>query len=125
MDLPAYAVQALRRHRTRSGAIPHPATLLFTDTEAHPLRKSNFTRRTWHPLLKKAKLPKVKFHSLRHSHITTLLATGGNLKAVSERVGHSCTSMTADVYAHAVEGMQGELAAKLDQLFRPASRSRS
>ncbi len=60
---------------------------------------------------------RVKFHSLRHSHITTLLADGGNLTAVSQRAGHSRTSMTADVYAHAVEGMQQELAARLDRLF--------
>ena len=46
-----------------------------------------------------------------------LLAAGANLKAVSERVGHSRTSMTLDVYSHAVEGMQRELANTLDQLF--------
>jgi integrase len=39
------------------------------------------------------------------------------VKAIAERVGHSRTSMTADVYAHAVKGMQGELTDKLDRLF--------
>ncbi len=117
VDLPAYAVEALREHRKRRAATPHPATLVFTDTEGKPLRKSNFTRRMWHPLLAKAGLPRVKFHSLRHSHVTALLAAGGNLKAVSERVGHSRTSMTADVYGHAVEGMQRELADRLERLF--------
>ncbi len=68
-------------------------------------------------MLEEAKLPKVKFHSLRHSHITALLADGAPLTAVSERVGHSRTSMTTDVYAHAVEGMQRELANKLDRLY--------
>ncbi len=80
------------------------------------MRKSNFTRRVWRPLLAKAGLPRVKFHSLRHSHVTELLASGANLKAVSDRVGHSRTSMTADVYAHAVEGAQKELAETLDTL---------
>ena len=45
------------------------------------------------------------------------LASGGNLKAVSDRVGHSRMSMTADVYAHSVEGMQGELVNTMDRLF--------
>ena len=117
IDLPGYAVTALRAHRGRQTATPHPTVLVFTDTEGNPLRKSNFTRRVWHRWLKSAELPRVKFHSLRHSHITALLADGGNLKAVAERVGHSRTSMTADVYAHAVEGMQQELAARLDRLF--------
>ena len=49
--------------------------------------------------------------------MTALLAAGGNLKAVSERVGHSRTSMTADVHGHAVEGMQRELADRLERLF--------
>ncbi len=117
MDLPDSAVRTLRALRRRLPAIPHPTMLIFTDTEGNPLRKSNFTRRVWHPLLHDAGLPPVTFHSLRHSHITMLLAAGGNLKAVSERVGHSRTSMTADVYAHAVEGMQAELASTLDQLL--------
>ena len=117
VDLPRYAVEALKAHRSQQPAIPHPATLVFTDTSGNPLRRSNFTRRVWHKLLEKAKLPRVKFHSLRHSHITTLLAEGANLKAVSDRVGHSRTSMTADVYAHAVQGMQRELADTLDRLY--------
>lgn len=117
VDLPRYAVEALRAYRSKQPATPHPATLIFTDTLGHPLRRSNFTRRVWHKLLEKSNLPRVKFHSLRHSHITTLLAEGANLKAVSERVGHSRTSMTADVYAHAVEGMQRELASTLDRLY--------
>jgi len=115
VQLPRNAVQALREHRGRCPALPHPTMLVFTDTEGNPLRRSNFIRRIWHPLLAKAELPRVKFHSLRHSHITNLLAAGGNLKAVSDRVGHSRTSMTADVYAHAVDGMQEELVRKLDQ----------
>ena len=75
-----------------------------------PMRRSNFIRRVWHPLLEAAKLPRVKFHSLRHSHVTTLLAEGAPLAAVSERVGHSRASMTTDVYSHTVAGMQRELA---------------
>jgi integrase len=46
-----------------------------------------------------------------------LLAEGANLLAVSQRVGHSRTSMTADVYAHAMEGMQRDLVSNLDRAF--------
>jgi integrase len=116
IDLPSYAVRALKAHHSRQPATPHPATLVFTDTLGKPIRRSNFIRRVWHPLLEAAKLPKVKFHSLRHSHVTTLLAEGAPLAAVSERVGHSRASMTTDVYSHTVEGMQRELADRLDRL---------
>lgn len=117
VELPANAVEALRAHRRRQPATPHPTARIFLDTEGKPLRKSNFIRREWHPLLEKAELPKVKFHSLRHTHVTILLAAGGNLRAVSERVGHSRTSTTSDVYAHSVQGMQRELVEKLDRVF--------
>ena len=89
----------------------------LTDTAGNRFRRSNFTRRVWYPLLADAGLPKVKFRSLRHSHITHLLTENGNLKAVSDRVGHSRTSMTADVYAHAIAGMQDELVSKLDEML--------
>ncbi len=115
VDLPASAVRALREHRNRQPATPHPTMLVVTDTMGKPLRRSNFSRRVWHPWLRRAGLPSVKFHSLRHSHITMLLADGGNLLAVSQRVGHSRTSMTVDVYAHAIEGMQRDLVSRLDR----------
>ena len=53
----------------------------------------------------------------QQEQIDQLTGTGGNLTAVSQRAGHSRTSMTADVYAHAVEGMQKELATRLERLF--------
>jgi integrase len=117
IDLPRYAVEALKTHRCSQLATPHPTRLVFSDRSGRPLRRSNFIRRVWHKLLAEAELPKVKFHSLRHSHITALLAEGAPLPAVSERVGHSRTSMTTDVYAHAVEGMQRDLADRLDSLY--------
>ena len=81
------------------------------------LRKSNFLRWVWKPLLRKAGLRPVRFHSLRHTHITALMADGANPRGISERVGHSRTSMTLDVYSHAVEGMQRELADRFDRLL--------
>ena len=43
---------------------------VFPDTEGGWLRKSNFTRKVFKPLLAKAKLPDVRFHDLRHGHAT-------------------------------------------------------
>lgn len=45
-----------------------------------------------------------KFHQLRHTHATQLLASGVDVKTVSERLGHSSATMTLNVYAHAVPG---------------------
>ena len=57
----------------------------------------------------------VKFHGLRHSHATYLLQAGVNPKVVAERLGHSTTRITLDVYSHVIPGMQREAAVRLEE----------
>ena len=65
-----------------------------------------------------AKLPVIRFHDLRHSHATLLLAQGVSTKIVSERLGHSRTSFTQDTYQHILPGMQDEAADLIDSAPR-------
>lgn len=44
------------------------------------------------------------FHQLRHTHATQLLASGVDVKTISERLGHSSAAVTLNTYAHAVPG---------------------
>src|SRR5438105_1125975 len=62
VDLPAIAVVALRNHRERMMIEGHPDELVFCDTRAGPLRKSNLVRRSFLLLLKRAGLPAIRFH---------------------------------------------------------------
>src|SRR6266700_2052634 len=68
-------------------------------------------------LLKKAGLPDVRFHDLRHSVATVLLAAKIDLKVVSELLGHSSVAITADIYAHVLPEQQQEVVDKMDDLF--------
>ena len=43
-------------------------------------------------------VPRVRFHDLRHSHATQLLASGVHPKVVQERLGHASITMTMDVH---------------------------
>lgn len=45
-------------------------------------------------------MPKMRFHDLRHSCASLLLANGVPLKQIQEWLGHSDFSMTANIYAH-------------------------
>ena len=76
VHLPAIAVEGLRRHRASLGAVPHPGRLIFTDTRGGPLRKPNLLRRSFRPLLKRAGLPLITFHALRHSAASIMMAVG-------------------------------------------------
>jgi len=59
----------------------------------------------------------VSFHPLRHTHASQLLKAGVPVKVVSERLGHATTSITMDVYAHVLPGMQEEAAATVDAML--------
>ncbi|HEV2659932.1 MAG TPA: site-specific integrase [Ktedonobacteraceae bacterium] len=76
----------------------------------------NYVRSLFKQVLKSAGLPNVRFHDLRHSAATVLLA-GVPLKVVSELLGHSSIAITADIYAHVLPEMQQEVGRKIDELY--------
>ena len=67
--------------------------------------------RYWRQAVKKAMLPKIRLHDLRHTHATLALQAGVHPKVVSERLGHATVSITLDTYSHAIPAMQEEAAA--------------
>lgn len=71
-------------------------------------------------LLRRRKIPNVRFHDLRHSHASQLLRDGVNPKVISERLGHSRVAFTLDVYSHVLPGMQEEAALKTGAGLRAA-----
>lgn len=92
---------------------------VFCDRQGGYLRKSNVLRRSFRPILKRAELPlTVRPYDLRHSSATLLLLAGEDAKVVAERLGHSTTRLTQDVYQHVLPGMQERAAAKLDAILR-------
>ncbi|MDF2958800.1 MAG: integrase [Paenibacillus sp.] len=67
--------------------------------------------------VKRAKLPHIRFHDLRHTHTTMLVQQNINVKVISERLGHSKVGVTLDVYSHVLPSMQQEVADKLDEMI--------
>jgi len=73
--------------------------------------------------LKRAGLPRQRFHNLRHACATLLLEQGEDLGVVSKLLGHSTVSTTLDVYAHLTPAMGERAAARMDAILRiPAAR---
>jgi integrase len=62
-------------------------------------------------------VPRIPLHDLRHTHATLLLEAGRPVKEVSERLGHSTTAFTMDVYGHVTDAMESETASVLDGLL--------
>lgn len=66
-------------------------------------------------ILKRAQCPKVRFHDLRHTFVTTALEYGMDVKTLSAVVGHRSSSTTLNVYTHVTKAMERQAAAKIDQ----------
>ena len=63
----------------------------------------------------------MRFHDLRHTAATHMLANGIDLLTVSRRLGHTRASTTLDTYAHMVSGTQEKAAAVMDEITTPVS----
>ena len=66
--------------------------------------------------MRAAGLPQIRFHDLRHTHASLLLAAGVHPKVVQERLEHSTITITLDLYSHVAPGKQEDAAAKVGAL---------
>jgi integrase len=60
----------------------------------------------------------IRFHDLRRSHTSHLLAAGVHPKVASERRGHASVAITLDLYSHLIPGIQEDAAARIDAGLR-------
>lgn len=123
ISLPQITVEALRRHRVKqaeerlaAGKAYVAQDLVCCNALGQPLDPDYVT----HAFAKFATASKltIRFHDLRHSHISHLLAAGIHPKIASERAGHASVSITLDVYSHVIPGMQEDAAKRIDAALR-------
>ncbi|MEY2457049.1 MAG: hypothetical protein QOK06_2143, partial [Acidimicrobiaceae bacterium] len=67
-------------------------------------------------------LPRIRFHDLRHTHASLLVAAGVPIKVVSERLGHAHPAFTMHTYQHLLPGMGADAATRFAELISSASR---
>ena len=68
-------------------------------------------------IISKYDLPKINFHSLRHTSASLLIALGIHMKVISKRLGHSSSSTTDMIYSHVSNSLQNEAVDKMDSLL--------
>jgi integrase len=78
------------------------------------MSRADLITRSFKPLLRRAGLPDIRFHDLRHTCATLLLGRGVHAKLVQELLGHSTIAVTLDTYSHVLPGMDDRLADMMD-----------
>jgi integrase len=131
------AVAALQSHREQQqqirkemGEAYNPSLdLIFPNGFGTIMIPHNITKRSFKRYLVKAGLSRdIRFHDLRHTAATLLLAAGVNVKVVSEMLGHADISITLRIYAHVLphmqqsavttmEGLLGDMPSLLDEVL--------
>jgi integrase len=124
--LPSLTLDALKQHKVKQATTKLALGATYEDNDLVCAREDGTP---WPPdafstafvgLVRRAGIPAIRFHDLRHTHATQLLRQGVHPKVVSERLGHSTVGITLDVYSHVLPGMQAEAATRTDAALRAA-----
>jgi integrase len=111
-------VAVLQAHAEQQSAEREAATkwietgLVFTGGDGQAL-PPNSVSRCFARVVKKAGLPGIRLHDLRHTHATLALRAGIHPKVVSERLGHATVAITLDTYSHAIPALEEEAASRI------------
>lgn len=122
--MPATLVKALQAHRSmqaRERLLMGPDWkdwgLVFATPLGTPLDQSRVSKH-FKRMLKKAALPDMRFHDLRHSCASLLLAQHVPARVVMEILGHSTISLTMNTYSHVIPALHQEAADQMDGVLR-------
>jgi len=87
---------------------------LFCTEDGGALDGDNLRHRVFYKVLEKAQLRRVRFHDLRHTFASLLIAQGASLAYVRDQLGHASIQLTVDTYGHLVPGANRQAVDRLD-----------
>jgi integrase len=121
VSLSPACLQALRQQlscvaeiKLAAGADYQDNDLVFPGAKGQPLNPWSISRNYFHPALKRAGIREVKFHSLRHTCASLLIALGEDPKYVQVQLRHKNISTTFDTYGHLFPNRNREAGLRLD-----------
>ncbi len=127
INLPQMLVSALYAHRERqileremAGSRWVESAFVFTSTVGTPLDTCNVSHR-FHRILLALGMRRIRFHDLRHTCASLLLAQGVHPRLVMETLGHSQISLTMDTYSHVFPELKREVANQMEAMLSPVA----
>lgn len=122
ISAPKEIINLLREHKRNQledklkGKIKNNLNLLFFDKNENPIAQDVLSKK-FNRFLKDNDLDHIRFHDLRHSHVTLLINSKVPIKVISERVGHSNVNTTLNIYAHTLKEMDSEASDKISEVL--------
>lgn len=93
-----------------------PDDLVFPNKVGGPMDRGNLIQRGFYPALEGAGLRRIRFHDLRHTYATCLIALGENVKFIQASMGHANISTTLDDYGHLFPETSRGVGGRFDKL---------
>ena len=113
VNVPSSIMNVLKEHKKGS-----QSKYVFSQkSNDKPVAPRNFSH-VFERWCAKARLERTRFHDLRHTYASQLLAENVHMKVVQAQLGHSDIKVTMNRYSHLTQGMQQEAASKLDEKFK-------
>ncbi len=123
IKVPQEVIQLLREYKTEQskqrimiGDRWQGSKKIFTTDEGKPIHPDTISG-WFNKFLERHSLPHISIHSLRHTNATLLIASGTNLRTVSQRLGHANTSTTVNIYTHAIQSADERASAALNDIL--------
>ncbi|WP_309121007.1 site-specific integrase [Paenibacillus sp.] len=115
IKLDAVTIALMRRHRINKKEVilryenykQTDKNIVFHQHDGRWLR-TNIVRDYFKTVCRRAGVPILSPHALRHTHAVHLLEAGANIKYVSERLGHASVKVTADTYLHVTQKIEDD-----------------
>jgi integrase len=88
---------------------------VFCREDGNPIHPDSLSQ-SFERAIKRARVPRIRLHDLRHTHATLAMQAGVPIKVISERLGHESPSFTMKQYAHVLPTMQAEAASLIAEV---------
>lgn len=114
VDMSLELVKVLKEWRLACPKGEH--NLVFPNGDGGYQDANNMIKRRFKPALNRAGIDSLRFHDLRHTYASLLLANGAPMKYVQHQLGHSSIKMTMDLYTHLLPEVNEQCVNLLDNI---------
>lgn len=119
VDMSLELVKVLKEWRLACPKGEH--NLVFPNGDGGYQDANNMIKRRFKPALNRAGIDSLRFHDLRHTYASLLLANGAPIKYVQHQLGHSSIKMTMDLYTHLLLEVNEQCVNLLDNIVEKAT----